>query len=83
VGGIAPGGPLPIAGARLVIRGSGGIARVRSGRDGHFVFALPTGTYRVTAVGASLLHNRLLQPVPRVIHVRPGGRPLRLYVDIK
>jgi hypothetical protein len=83
VGGIAPGGPLAIAGARLVIRGSGGVAHVRSGRDGRFEFTLPAGTYTVTAVDASLLHNRFLQPVPRVIHVRPGSRPLHLYVEIK
>jgi hypothetical protein len=83
VGGPAPGSPLPIAGARLEIRGRGGVVDVRSDRDGRFTFSLPAGTFRVRAVGASLLHNRSLQPIPRVIHVRPNARPLHLFVDIK
>jgi len=83
VGGPAPGSPLPIPGARLEIRGRGGVVDVRSDRDGRFTFSLPAGTYRVRSVVASLLHNRFLQPVPRVIHVRPHARPLHLFVDIK
>jgi Carboxypeptidase regulatory-like domain len=83
VGGPMPGSPLPIAGARLEIRGRGGSTQVRSDRHGRFAFDLPPGTYRVTAIGHSLLHNASLQPIPQVIHVRAHARPLRLYVDIK
>lgn len=83
VGGPAPGSPVPIAGARLEIRGRGGSTDVRTDRHGRFAFDLPSGTYRVTATGHTLLGNGSLQPFPRVIHIRPHARPLHLYVNIK
>jgi hypothetical protein len=84
IGGPAPGSPRPIAGARFEVKGSGESAGVHADAHGRFAFDLVPGTYRITITGhAPMSGSAFIQPRHGTIVVRPGGRPIRVVVDIR
>jgi hypothetical protein len=84
IGGPPPGSPRPIAGARFEVKGSSESAGVHADRHGGFAFDLVPGTYRITITGhAPMSGNAFIQPRHGTIVVRPGGRPIRIVVDIR
>jgi hypothetical protein len=84
VGGPPPGAPRPIAGARFEVKGTGESAGVQADRRGRFAFHIVPGTYRITITGhAPMSGNAFMQPRHGKIVVRPGGRPIRIVVDIR
>ena len=84
VGGPPPGSPRPIAGARFEVKGSGESAGVRADGHGRFALHLAPGTYRITITGhAPMSGNAFMQPRHGTIVVSPGGRPIRIVVDIR
>jgi hypothetical protein len=84
IGGPAPGSGRPIAGARFEVKGSGESAGVHADTHGRFAFDLVPGTYRITITGhAPMSGNAFIQPRHGTIVVRPGGRPIRIVVDIR
>jgi hypothetical protein len=84
VGGPAPGAPRPIAGAEFRVNGAGESARVHADGHGQFAFDLAPGRYHITITGhAPMAGNAFIRPRHDSIVVRPGGRPIRIVVDIR
>ena len=57
---------------------------MQADRHGRFAFHLVPGTYRITITGhAPMSGNAFIQPRHGTIVVRPGGRSIRIVVDIR
>ena len=83
IGGPAPGAPRPIGGARIRFTGPAGSVTTRADDHGRFSFSARPGRYSVRLVGhAPMVNGAFFDTNPRTIVVRPGGKPLKLAVDL-
>jgi hypothetical protein len=84
VGGLAPGGPRPIANAQIRFVGTTETATARAGRNGQFAFEASPGSYKVQLVGhAPKVNGKFFKTTPATITVMQGRKPVRLVVEIK
>jgi len=83
VGGPAPGAPRPISGARIRFVRTGWSVTTTADDHGRFSFSATPGRYTVHLIGhAPMVNGAFFATHPAMIVVKPGGKPLRLAVDL-